>query len=464
MFLWSNGWQLVAGAGCFPPLLVSSGSIHHTLCPRQHTKRWEVIWEMMGLHGENFHQVNPSEYLHWSPRKISKHHRKFTSVKNTKWAPNQEIQTLQQTTRENWGHKWDAVVGRQVFCWWRVAENRGWRCRKLPSGSVIQQCVRVPATPPSPHIPVFVGKGDQLNQMIRKGREGWVLPTHICSRVHRNSLRARLGWDTARFGSGFRGSASGKHLPVNAGAVETHVWSPGLEEETAALSGVPAWSIPWAGEPGRLWSMRSQSLIWQWAATAAGLSHEQISWPSWVSASPACKCDWIMETSEMWWRLNETTRMKLLEWWAQCLTQQMESAFIVAVIIFSTCRCVSPGELGRAGGGRKQPTPPAGWRARQCSGSRACWAPHLEEWPFSGGHTDRALLLGRGWMMQAGQGWKGGRGFTPNGNRIFCLVIKKKHLIKKLLGQNYEAWTLQSQKPQNLLDWENTEAFLTLKK
>ena len=97
-------------------------------------------------------------------------------------------------------------------------------------------------------------------------------------------------------------------------------------------------------------------------------------------------------------------------------------------------------ELGRAGGGQKQPTPPAGWRARQCSGSRACRTPHLEERPFSGGHADRPLVLGGGWMMQAGQSWKGGRGFIPNGNRIFCLVIKKKnHLIKKLLGQNYEA-------------------------
>lgn len=92
---------------------------------------------------------------------------------------------------------------------------------------------------------------------------------------------------------------------------------------------------------------------------------------------------------------------------------------------------MSPGELARGGRGRQQPTPAAGWWARR--------APHLEEQPFSGGHADGLLVLGGGGMMQA---WKGGCGFIPNENRILCLVIKKKktkHLIKKLLGQNYEA-------------------------
>ena len=63
---------------------------------------------------------------------------------------------------------------------------------------------------------------------------------------------------------------------------------------------------------------------------------------------------------------------------------------------------MAPGELARGGRGQKQPTPPGGWRARRYPGSRACWAPHLEERPFSGGHADRPLVLGGGGMMQAG--------------------------------------------------------------
>ena len=81
--------------------------------------------------------------------------------------------------------------------------------------------------------------------------------------------------------------------------------------------------LPEASHGRRAWRAtvhevaKSLTQLSDWAARAAGLSHEQISWPSWVSVSSTCKCDWIMETSENWWRLNETMHMKPLEWRAQ---------------------------------------------------------------------------------------------------------------------------------------------------
>ena len=61
----------------------------------------------------------------------------------------------------------------------------------------------------------------------------------------------------------------GKNLPANAGGAgdrrqETRVWSLGgedpLEQEMATHSSILAWEIPWAEEPGRLQSMRSQGV------------------------------------------------------------------------------------------------------------------------------------------------------------------------------------------------------------
>ena len=46
---------------------------------------------------------------------------------------------------------------------------------------------------------------------------------------------------------------------------ETRVWSLGwedaLEEEMAAYASILAWRIPWAEEPGGLWSVGLQSQI-----------------------------------------------------------------------------------------------------------------------------------------------------------------------------------------------------------
>ena len=53
-----------------------------------------------------------------------------------------------------------------------------------------------------------------------------------------------------------------KNLPTNTGDEETWVQSLGqedsLEEEVATRSGILAWKIPWAEEPGGLLSMGPQ--------------------------------------------------------------------------------------------------------------------------------------------------------------------------------------------------------------
>ena len=54
-----------------------------------------------------------------------------------------------------------------------------------------------------------------------------------------------------------------KNLPTNTGDEETWVQSLGqedsLEEEVATRSGILAWKIPWAEEPGGLQSMMLQT-------------------------------------------------------------------------------------------------------------------------------------------------------------------------------------------------------------
>ena len=53
-----------------------------------------------------------------------------------------------------------------------------------------------------------------------------------------------------------------KNPPANAGNAKFVAWIPGLERslgvEMPTYSSIPAWEIPWRGEPGRLPSMGSQ--------------------------------------------------------------------------------------------------------------------------------------------------------------------------------------------------------------
>ena len=56
-----------------------------------------------------------------------------------------------------------------------------------------------------------------------------------------------------------RSTFDGFPLPVMQGTwVQFLGWEDPLEEEMAAHSSILAWKIPWAEEPGRLWSMGSQ--------------------------------------------------------------------------------------------------------------------------------------------------------------------------------------------------------------
>ena len=55
---------------------------------------------------------------------------------------------------------------------------------------------------------------------------------------------------------------------------ETWVWSLGredpLEKEMATHSSILAWKIPWTEEPGRLQSMESQRVRYDWATSLPG--------------------------------------------------------------------------------------------------------------------------------------------------------------------------------------------------
>ena len=54
---------------------------------------------------------------------------------------------------------------------------------------------------------------------------------------------------------GFPGGSAVKNLSANAGYLG---WEDPLEKEMATHTSIRAWGIPWAEEPGRLQSMRSQ--------------------------------------------------------------------------------------------------------------------------------------------------------------------------------------------------------------
>ena len=60
----------------------------------------------------------------------------------------------------------------------------------------------------------------------------------------------------------FPGGSEVKNLPASSGDTRESVWSLGredpLEEEMTTHSSIPAWEVPWTGEPGRLQFMGSQ--------------------------------------------------------------------------------------------------------------------------------------------------------------------------------------------------------------
>ena len=92
-----------------------------------------------------------------------------------------------------------------------------------------------------------------------------------------SSIIMSLGWKSLslilklkswKLRKGFPGNSDGKE---SAAAQETWVQSLGredpLEKEMATHSSILAWEIPWAEEPGRLQSMGSQRVGYNWTAS-----------------------------------------------------------------------------------------------------------------------------------------------------------------------------------------------------
>ena len=81
--------------------------------------------------------------------------------------------------------------------------------------------------------------------------------------------RARLG---------FPSGSVVKNLPAMQESQRTWIWSLGqenpLEEEMETHSSNFAWKIPWTEEPGRLWSMESQMVGYDWSDWACKHMHQ----------------------------------------------------------------------------------------------------------------------------------------------------------------------------------------------
>ena len=68
-----------------------------------------------------------------------------------------------------------------------------------------------------------------------------------------------LGWRVSQAGRKESGCSDSKESACNAGDLDSILhWEDVLEKEMTTHSSLLAWKIPWAEEPGRLWSMRSQ--------------------------------------------------------------------------------------------------------------------------------------------------------------------------------------------------------------
>ena len=94
-----------------------------------------------------------------------------------------------------------------------------------------------------------------VQRRLRRQR-GWVGLHSVCRPAHfppsqslGSSLFTKLTWNPLLWG--FPGGTVVKNLPANCRRPgKTWVWDP-LEEEMAAHSSIPAWRIPWTGDPDR---------------------------------------------------------------------------------------------------------------------------------------------------------------------------------------------------------------------
>ena len=92
-----------------------------------------------------------------------------------------------------------------------------------------------------------------------------------------HNVKASVLWHLVFCWSFPGGSVVKNYLPIWE-TQDTYVWSPHLEdpleEEMVTHSSILAWKILWPEEPGRLYSMRSQSQTWlsNWAHTQTTLT------------------------------------------------------------------------------------------------------------------------------------------------------------------------------------------------
>ena len=108
----------------------------------------------------------------------------------------------------------------------------------------------------------------------RLSLRSWQSPLHFLSLRSRLLLVADMMKSQCVLLQLAYSGSDGKASTYNAG--ETWVWSLGqedpLEKEKASHSSTLAWKIPWMEQPGRLWSMGSQRVGHDWAASLISLS------------------------------------------------------------------------------------------------------------------------------------------------------------------------------------------------
>ena len=98
----------------------------------------------------------------------------------------------------------------------------------------------------------------------------WTLHNGEDSKLYITCISPQVYWIHLNLGRSILNNGSAiKNLPAKQEMQETRVrslgWEDPLEEGMATHSGLFAWEIPWAEEPGRLQSMGSQRVRHDWA-------------------------------------------------------------------------------------------------------------------------------------------------------------------------------------------------------
>ena len=155
--------------------------------------------------------------------------------------------------------------------------------------------------------------------------------THLKSSLWKESAikKFKHKYQKGLFGSyllllGFPGGTSGKEPASRCRRQETHVWSLGgedpLEEGMATHSSILAWRIPWAEEPGGLWSIGSQRHRHDWS----NLAH---TYASFANKGPSSE-SYGFSSGHVWmWELDSKESWAVKNWcfWTVILEKTLES-------------------------------------------------------------------------------------------------------------------------------------------